>query len=161
MTLTAALLREKLHYSLITGQFYWRVKPNTKIAENSLAGSINYKGYRVIGLLGKTFKAHRLAWLYVTGEWPKSQIDHKNCIRDDNSWLNIRQADEALNSQNRRRAHKDSKTGILGVSPKGDIFVAQICYEGRQRKLGEFELASDAQAAYLAAKRVHHEGCTI
>jgi hypothetical protein len=49
---------------------------------------------------GKQQRVHRLIWLYMTGEWPKDQIDHINNVKHDNRWKNLREADNQLNHYN-------------------------------------------------------------
>jgi hypothetical protein len=96
MTLTVERLRELLTYDPETGELRWRVT-RRRAAKGSLAGTLNRNGYRNIEVEQRCYKAHRLAWLYVTGEWPKETIDHINCKRDDNRWANLRQATTAEN----------------------------------------------------------------
>ena len=75
--LTQAILKEKLHYSIITGEFYW-LKPKQGVKTDNVAGALNLSGHRKIMVNGKLYYAHRLAWFYCTGEFPKHEIDHKN-----------------------------------------------------------------------------------
>lgn len=72
-------------------------------------------------------------------------------------------ADKRLNGQNQRRAYKDSKTGLLGVSfdKRRNKYVASIKFDGKQNFLGYSPTGEQAHAAYLEAKRQHHEGCII
>jgi hypothetical protein len=97
------------------------------------------------------------------GWWPEGVMDHINGNRADNRWCNLRMVDYSINNQNKRRATSRNSLGILGVSPvaKNGKFLAQIKYGGKQRRLGEFATPELAQAAYLAAKRQHHEGNTL
>jgi len=87
--LTQAHLKSILCYSQETGQFVWIDKPSKHIASGDQAGSKTKDGYWRIGIVGQQFKAHRLAWLYVTGEWPDNQIDHINGIKTDNRAENL------------------------------------------------------------------------
>jgi hypothetical protein len=50
----------------------------------------------VIDIKGKPYLAEHLAWLYVTGEWPKHAIDHVNGDTLDNRWENLRESDREL-----------------------------------------------------------------
>lgn len=101
--LTQAELQEYLHYDTDTGIFTWIKKPNNKILKGSRAGSLNKAGYRNIDLLGKKYVAHRLAWLYVHGNFPDGIIDHINHERDDNRLCNLREVSHAENMRNRIR----------------------------------------------------------
>lgn len=125
------------------------------------AGSKNAQGYIAIKINGQTFKAHRIAWMMETGSDPLQQIDHKNGIRHDNRWCNLRDVTRSVNLQNLRGARSDSATGLLGAWPCVGGFTAQINVNGKRLRLGTFSTAEQAHAAYLDAKRQHHAGCTI
>jgi len=95
----------------------------------------------------------------MTGEWPTEQIDHKNGDRTDDSFKNLRQATQAMNQQNMRGPKKGNKSGYLGVCEgQGGLWRATITVNGFQNHLGEYETPLLAHEAYLAAKRIHHEG---
>lgn len=121
-------------------------------------------GYRRLCIGGKPYYAHRLAWLYMTGNWPAHQIDHVNMDRADNRFANLRQADNAQNNQ-RSKARADSKTGVLGVSwhKKSGKYVAQIRHRGRSIYLGLHDSIDAAVITRQAAERqlhTHHRSCT-
>ena len=162
MSINLQQLKELLEYSPESGEFTWKqslVKNQVKVG--STAGSIDAYGYRVIRLLGRYYKAHRLAWYYVNSEWPKGCIDHINGIRNDNRISNIRDVDTRTNQENQRKARVDSTSGFLGVTHKRNKWVAQISMHGKRKYLGIFESKEDAHKAYLAAKRTLHIGNTI
>ena len=162
--LTAARLRELLSYDPETGIFTWRVNRGGKALAGTTAGSINpassgrSRGYVVIGMAGKLHKAHRLAWLYVHGTWPVSEIDHRNRARADNRIANLRDVSQPINMQNQCAARTDSTTHIRGASPLRGKYAAQIFFNGKMHYLGLFKTAEEAGAAYLAAKLLHHPG---
>lgn len=91
MDITQSQLKELFHYSPGTGQFYRKTSTNSCARIGDKAGSVR-SGYIVIGICGKSYLAHRLAFLYMQGEMPPEQVDHINHIRDDNRWLNLREA---------------------------------------------------------------------
>lgn len=158
--LNAQRLREVLAYDPETGLFTWRVSRGS-VAAGKVAGSPTSDGYIGIKVDRTLHLAHRLAWLWVHGEWPSKQIDHRNGIRDDNRIANLREASPAVNSQNRRTAQKGSRTNLLGASSHRRGFQAQIVFKGKKRYLGIYDTAEEAHAAYIAAKRNLHEGCTL
>jgi hypothetical protein len=161
--LTAARLHELLSYDPATGIFTWRITCGSRAPAGRTAGSISATGYRYIKIAKHSYKAHRLAWLYANGAWPILQIDHINGNPLDNRLANLRNADASLNQQNQRKPRSDSTSGFLGVSwyKHHRKWAARIFLDGRLLHLGFFATAEKAHAAYLKAKRIHHEGCTI
>lgn len=160
--LTAARLRELFQYSEDTGQFIRLIGVRGMGGHvGAICGSPDRKGHIYMCVAGARYAAHRLAWLYVKGVWPSDQIDHINGEKADNRICNLRLATTATNTQNQRRARSDSLSGVLGVSAKGNRFRAGIKIDGKQTFLGSFATSDEAHAAYLAAKRSHHAGCTI
>jgi len=158
--LTAARLRELLHYDPETGLFTRLVATKgPKGAIGAVAGCLDRKGHRYIRVDGTSYAAHRLAWLYAYGEWPRDMIDHVNGEKDDNRLFNLRDVDMCINMQNRR--HSNNRLGLLGVSAHKNRFRALIEVDGKSMRLGNFATPQLAHAAYVAAKRVHHPGCTI
>ncbi len=159
--LTAERLRELLEYDSETGVFRWRVKSGSKSA-GSIAGTLHKNGYCTkIMVDRKGFAAHRLAWLYMTGEWPALEVDHKNCIGTDNRWSNLRLVTRHENMQNKRRAHRNNKTGFLGVSIQDGRYRADIYDSGKHRFLGFHDTPEQAHAVYVDAKRIMHPGSTL
>lgn len=112
--LSAQRLQEVLSYCGETGEFHWLVSPSPQVRKGSLAGNIKPDGYRQIMIFGKNYRAHRLAWLYVTGEWPASIIDHKNMDRADNRWENLRLATKSTNAAN-SKLRVDNTSGHKGI----------------------------------------------
>lgn len=163
-TLTAHQLRSVLSYDDTTGLFRWLVKPSPRIPLGAVAGTKSVHGYIVIKVGAKYHRAHRLAWLYVHGDWPEQLIDHINGVRDDNRIVNLRPASGSINTQNRRVASAKKKScdklGVYRLKPYGR-FNARLRIGGRDIYLGTFCSAEQAHEAYVAAKRVHHAGCTI
>lgn len=161
--LSSARLRELMDYDPLTGEFTWKGRvgrgANCRTAYGTKAGHKNGKGYVVISVDGlRGVKAHRLAWLYMTGEWPSKQIDHIDNVRHNNAWGNLRQASQFENSQNQRKPSKNNKSGYLGVTwdGKAQKWAATICVNGRNKRLGRHKTAIAAHSAYMEAKRIYH-----
>ena len=162
--LTAERLRHVLHYDRATGFFVWRVRTSNRIKVGSVAGAPHNAGYVQIYIDGENHLAHRLAWLYVHGTWPENQIDHRNGIRSDNRFDNLRDTTPAMNMENLRRASTRNKTcGLLGASwsKKDRVWTAHITIAGKSTYIGAFSTAEAAHEAYKVAKRINHDGCTI
>lgn len=156
-----AQLMAWLLYDGDTGRFTWNAAPVQRIPAGSVAGGLNSEGYRVVRCMGVLYLSHRLAWLFCNGSWPSGDIDHINGVRDDNRIENLRDVSRSVNQQNLKRARRDNATGLLGVKRARKGFEARINVSGRYVHLGTFSTPTAAHAAYLAAKRQHHEGCTL
>lgn len=85
--LTQDELKTQLHYNPETGIFKWMVTKNSKSKINTIAGTSHYRDYNSIKIDNVSYKTHRLAWFYMTGLWPKNQIDHINRIRGDVTFM--------------------------------------------------------------------------
>lgn len=156
MVLTKQELDQWLTYEPETGVFVWCVSRG-KARAGSVAGRINNKGYRTIGIRGKCYQAHRLAWLLVYGEWPTKDLDHVNQIKDDNRIVNLRQATASENMQN-RSLYANSSSGYRGVhwNKWASRWEARIRISGKLIHLGRFATKESAYAAYqIAAAKMH------
>jgi len=148
---TQERLKQLLDYDPETGLFSrlsgWRGKK---------VGTIDAKGYVRICVDYSIFRAHRLAWIYMTGEIPDDQIDHVNGDRSDNRWANLRSATQSQNQFN-RSVRSENCTGMKGVTlqPNG-TYRAQIFIEGKLKCLGRHKTADEAKAAYNAAAMIIH-----
>lgn len=162
--LTQAELKAMLYYNPETGMFLWRNQRRPSIKPWDVAGAPMQKGYVQIMINQCNYLAHRLAWLYMTGYWPEDQIDHRDGVKDNNAWANLRSATGSENQQNQVRAPASNKSsGLLGVTwskPAGK-WAAQIKLRGKHVHLGLFEDKHLAHAAYVAAKRELHPFGTI
>ena len=147
-------LKELLHYSPETGYFTWILSIG-KVKKGDIAGTLTNDGYIMIGVNKGLYLAHRLACLYMTGVWPKEQMDHGDHIRSNNKWDNLT---EATNSQNQRNAgkRKDNTSGITGVrwDKRFSKWRALIKTNGRTKNLGLF---IDKFEAICARKSANNE----
>lgn len=152
--LTANLLREFLQYNPKTGIFNWRKTPVNQVNAGDEAGWLEAKGYRRICVDGGRYLAHRLAWLYMTGEWPNDQIDHINMLKDDNRWSNLRSANNSQNQGNTfKRNHNTS--GHKGVywHKRKQSWHASISINSRLKFLGYCKTKKEAADLYAAAAK--------
>lgn len=155
--LTCERLRELLHYDPDTGSFTWLVTRG-KARPGMRASYVSANGYMYIGIERRRWLAHRLAWLYMTGEHPPRMIDHKDNEPTNLRWSNLRLATNAENGQNQQRPPRHNTSGFLGVSlykPNGK-YAAYIKINGKSRYLGYFESPEQAHDAYVKAKREMH-----
>lgn len=153
--LTATFVRALLLYDPLTGDFFKRSKKG-KLVQIALA--VDKFGRRQIVFGTKHYKAHRVAWLYMTGELPANHVDHIDGDASNNAFTNLRLATNKENMQNRKGHTVANKLGFLGVCPNGQNgkFTAQITVQGKKLHLGTFDTPEEAHEAYLDAKRKFH-----
>ena len=152
-------LKEVLFYSPDTGLFIRRKQGRgTRCKIGDVAGSTQVTGYVAIQVLSIMYRAHRLAWLYVYGEWPQDQIDHVNGIRDDNRICNLRQATNSENKMN-TKIMKNNTSGYKGVHwcKTKNKWQAKITVNKKYISLGQFDNAESAGAAYQDAADKYHQ----
>lgn len=162
--LTAEYLRSILHYDPETGLFTWRERADMSPQWNGRyagqrAGSPlpnKHTTYIRIKINDRAYKAHRLAWLYVTGEWPSGRLDHRDGDGLHNWFDNLREATGTQNKGNSRRPSHNT-TGLKGVrrSHNGKRWAAQIKINGRYLHLGMYDTPELAHAAYVEAAKAH------
>jgi hypothetical protein len=143
--LSAAEVRRILIYVPETGAFYWREKTAQCVKPSTTAGSTDKTGRRVIQIKGSLYKAARLAWVYMTGEWPKELIDHINRNPGDDRWVNLRDASYQQNARN--TAHKLSASGARGVYRRGSRWRATFYHNRQKFTVGTFDTREEASAA--------------
>jgi hypothetical protein len=147
--LTQARLKELLHYCQETGVWTVLVTIGSAI-QGKVAGSMNQNGYRMIGVEGKRYTAHRLAWFYVHGEWPKLHIDHRDGDRSNCKFSNLRLATHSQNIVNSPVRKDNLSSGSKGISrTKTGKWHVRI-------SLGTFDSLEDAKATFAAAARKLH-----
>lgn len=105
-------LRSQFRYDPDTG-YFWRLRRIGRAKPGVPAGS-GAHGYVLIGINNGQIYAHRLAWLYMTGEWPSGEIDHINGCKSDNRWANLRTASRSENQAN-TSIPTHNTSGVLGV----------------------------------------------
>jgi hypothetical protein len=156
--LTASTLRETLIYDPETGIFTRRIatgrwgrsKPGTPVGYVDRLGRVNI---RLEGL----HRAHRLAWLYQTGEWPIAEVDHVNGNPSDNRWSNLRPATRSQNTQNAKMKRFNSH-GWKGIyfCKQTQKWKARVIANGKSIYLGVFECPAAAHFAYIVGSTIHH-----
>lgn len=153
---TADRLKRLLSFNSETGVFTWN-ETRSRTKAGSVAGSVNTDGYLAISIDKNVYLSHRLAWLYVYGEWPSMFIDHINGQRTDNSIKNLRQVTPSQNQQNSKvsKANTSGTRGVSQVKSSGN-WKAQIEVDGARTVLGTYQTKEEAIAARKAAEVVLH-----
>lgn len=145
-------LRRLLRYEPETGNFFW-TQNRCRVSEGSRAGRVSL-GYVNIKVTQVEIRAHRLAWAFMTGAWPTTDIDHINRDRADNRWTNLRLASNKQNHENLGlQANNTSGTkGVRWDSQRGKWY-AFITHYGVMRNLGRFDDKSEATTARKRAEQ--------
>ncbi len=156
--LTQSELKTRLHYDPDTGIWRWLAKSGqgSRVRNGDIAGTVNKNGYLRIKIDCELYTAHCLAWLYMTGEWPQVEVDHRDCVPENIRWANLRLATASQNGAN-KRTYKNNKCGTKGVTvlPSGR-YRATLRKDGRFHHIGCFETAMEASLAYMAAAKEKH-----
>ena len=159
MNLTQERLKELLTYSPETGEFFWRGLKRKNRQKGLRAGTTNGRGYRQITVDKVIYLEHRLAWLYMTGEFPLLTIDHKDQDKSNNKWDNLREATSSENQWNGSKPKRGNKRGEnlpAGVYHSNGRYIATIRYQGCKHYLGCFKTPEEAGEAYKVASLKFH-----
>lgn len=165
--LTQELLKNLLFYNPDTGVFVWRERPlsmyakesvcrswNIRFAGKEAGGILNLKsGYkcRTVQILWKRCLCHHLAYLYMTGSWPKQDID---CIDGDFTNLKYNNIRACTRTDTRNKTTKaKGKTKLIGSYPHNGGYKAEIKIDGKSVYFGTFNTPEEAHTAYCEAKR--------
>jgi hypothetical protein len=148
-----------LDYDPETGIFRWKKPTSNRVRVGDESGRWDSKGGRCVAVGGVRYLAHRLAWFYVHGKWPKEEIDHINGIPSDNRLANLREASKFQNTQNSRiRSHNTTGyKGIVKYQHDKNRFVAVIRAFNKVHHLGIFDTPLEAHLAYVEASKIYHK----
>ncbi|WP_312414143.1 HNH endonuclease [Shinella sp.] len=147
-SVTQMRLMEVLRYEPLNGEFIWLNPTGRRVRSGAKAGTIATDGYVVIRIDGRPYKAHRLAWLYMTGKWPDRFIDHIDLDKSNNKWANLREANDSQNMGNQAAR---SASGLKGVRKNCRKWASSIKVNGVNILLGNFDTKEEAHAAYIRA----------
>jgi hypothetical protein len=150
LKLTPERLKEVLKYFPTTGRFRWRVRQGPR-SPGDEAGTLCPDGYHTIKLDGVGHFSHRLAWLYIHGEHPTGEINHRNGNPADNRIANLEQCGHRENVWHAVTRNMSAATGLYRRRGKWE---AKITVNARQYNLGTYDTRKEAAAAYRCAARL-------
>lgn len=175
--LTVERLRQIMDYDRETGVFTWRARPvphkchkawNAQWAGKAVAvrtvndPQTSGRKSRLLRIAGKYYGEHRVVWAYVTGEWPKDEIDHRNVDSIDNRFENLREATHGQNQRN-KGAMRNNRLGVKGVyyDRARKKYVAQSSVrrpDGSKttKMIGRYATLSEASDVYVNHAKSHH-----
>jgi hypothetical protein len=164
--LTQEIAKEFWDYDPETGIFIWKFRDrkwfvtegsfksvNTRLAGKRAFYTVDGKGYYHQNLYYKFYRAHRVAWLWIYGEWPLFHIEHDNRNRQDNRIVNLLDKTNQQNSMN-SKLYSTNTSGYSGVYFNRKIlkWCSKIKYKGEEIWLGYFDKIEDAAKARKEAE---------
>ena len=152
--LTQSKLKELLDYDPDTGIFLWKVSACNRIKVGDIAGCVNKKGYILIRIDYKSYRAHRLAWLDYYGYFPEHGLDHEDRIRHHNWIKNLREVSGQCNVRNTGNRSTNT-SGVKGISfdKATQKWRARITLNAKRYHFGFFPDFTEAVAHRLAAEQ--------
>lgn len=158
--ITHTELLQILDYDPVSGIFTWKENRGSGAKIGHIAGCTQSAEhpYTLITINGRTYYAHRLAWLYVYGTWPSGLVDHIDRNEANNAICNLRDVGFRENRVNSKIASTNS-SGYTGVVCTYGKFRAELTYLGNTFYLGTYstpELAKEARDTFM----LEHGICT-
>jgi HNH endonuclease/AP2 domain len=144
--LTAEEVLRTFDYNPNNGLLRWKIT-RQKVIKGKIAGYVSKSdGYRYVCINQNDLLAHRIIWLMMTGKWPKCQIDHKNRVRDDNRWINLRESTNGQNTIN-QEVRKDNQLGAKGIwyDEKRNQYRVKIQVKGKSYTIGRYNTLEEAK----------------
>jgi hypothetical protein len=176
--ISIVFMRQCFSFDDKTGDLIWKIRPLDHFASlracnrfNTLfAGTIaghkwTHAGIRtayvLVGINGRQYRAHRVAWAITHGKWPADQIDHIDGNGLNNSINNLREVSASDNNKNQPR-RVDNKSGITGVvydARRESPWIASVRVDGKKIHLGGFETIDGAASARYDAEKKYGFHC--
>lgn len=152
-------LRSILDYDPRTGILRWKQRPDVPAETNKrwagkITGSPDAYGYLRVNIHDSFYLAHRLIWVWMTGDQIAADIDHRDRDKSNNRWKNLRESSRSQNHANRAIGSKNT-SGFKGVSlfRRDDTWRAQIQVNGENIHLGYYRTPEMAHKIYCKAAK--------
>lgn len=147
-------IKELFSYDPKSGQVVRKVTTSSRAKAGDIVGYDSH-GYLQVSVAGTNYPLHRIAWLLMTGCWPKYQVDHVNRCRADNTWKNLREATSQENARN-RGIQENNTSGFVGVSFNKRLqkWEAYSKTKGKKSHLGFYSTDVEASEAYKTYARI-------
>jgi hypothetical protein len=161
--ITQERVRHLFNYLPDAGQLIRLVRTSNRVHIGDDAGSASHRGYRKVHVDGKRYYEHCVIWLWMTGEWPRDQIDHIDMDASNNRWGNLREASQTENNAN-THIHIDNTSGVKGVyfDKERNLWAAQLHIHRKHIFLGRFNSRNAAHEAYKdGARRYFGDFCRV
>jgi hypothetical protein len=133
-------------FEYLNGELYWKKGRR----RNKKAGSLHPTGYIQVKWKDKTWRLHRIVWIWHENKLLKElEIDHINRIKTDNRIENLRQVTKSINNANKKAIFVNFYKG------KWKAYTSRVLGNGKQIHLGVFETKEDAEKAaqvYLSSQ---------
>lgn len=152
--LTQERVRELFDYDPETGSLIRIAKKKGSKGIGSIAGCVGKRGYSYTAIDGKSYRTHRVIWLWHYGYFPENNLDHINRKKTDNRIENLREVSQSCNLRN-SSIRNDNKTGVKGVrwDKRDSAWVVSIKYSGKEYSLHWGRDFTEAVAHRLAAEQ--------
>lgn len=154
MEITQDYVKSLFDYDKESGDLFWKISPSKNVKIGTKAGCLRKKdNYISVGINKRLYFAHVIIWLWMTGEFNKFQIDHKD--GKSNKWINLRKSDSNTNAYNQKIA-KNNTSGAKGIDWHNESWRVRIQYEGKRILIGYYDILNDAIKAYNKAALKYH-----
>lgn len=156
--ITQEVVMRLFNYDPLTGVLTAKTKVKKRQIGDVL-GTADKRGYLAVSVNTAPCLIHRIAWLFMTGQWPAHEVDHINGNKGDNRFANLRAATRGENAKNRKFSSNNT-SGVKGVCrhKRSPNWRAMVYVDGKQIGLGFFKTIEEAEKAVKREReRLHGE----
>ena len=144
-----------ISYSEIRSYFDYDPNSGELSRKGKVCGWLQQNGYIYVSIHGVEYRANRVIWFWMTGQWPTNDVDHENNKRSDNRWVNLRDATRSQNLINQGTKF-NNKSGYKGVTSRGNSHIVRLRINGIPVCFGSYPTALEAAKSYDQEAIKHH-----